>query len=392
MSAFLLSPAPDAISLAGGLPAPDLFPIEALERAFAGTVREDGRRSLQYSQSNGIPSMRSLIAGRLTTRGISVSDADVVVTSGSLQGLALMGQVLLDPGDLVAVEGPTFTGAFGAWEPRAPRYWAIPVDDHGMQVEVLEDRLRASGERPKFVYVLPTFQNPSGASMPLDRRQRLLNLAHAYDFLLLEDDAYGELWFEDGERVAPIRSLPGADERVVYLGTFSKILAPGLRLAFAAVPSWMTASLVRAKSGMDFHTDAVVQHAVVRLVADDGFSLEEHIAGLRGAYRERRDAMLDALESRLTGQATWVQPGGGFFLWLTLGGGLESTDLLRVAAREGVTFVPGAHFYPNRQAGQSELRLSFSHPSPDRIGVAIERLSIALDSLGQSEESGPGQP
>jgi 2-aminoadipate transaminase len=231
------------------------------------------------------------------------------------------------------------------------------------------------------MYLLPTFQNPMGVTMSLDRRQQVLEIARERDLLIVEDDPYGEFWFDETiGSIPPVRSLPGAEERVVYLGTFSKILAPGFRLAYAVAPPDMIDQLLRAKRGIDFHSDSLLQQAVVRLIRDPDFDLEAHVAAGRELYKERRDAMLDALETTLSG-STWTRPDGGFFLWIDLPEELSGDAVAVAAQAEGVAVLPGSLFYPNADGGANGLRLSFSNATPERIREGIRRLQRAISSV-----------
>ncbi len=375
-------PGSDLVYFAGGLPDPDLFPVEPLADAYAGAIRERSAVALQYGPPMGALPLRELIAERLAGRGIHVGPNEVLVTSGSFQGLNVVGRVLLDDGDLIAVEAPTFMGAFGAWTTHRPRYVTVTVDSEGMEVDALEESLRQSEDRPRFVYVLPTFQNPSGVTLNLERRQRLLEIAERYDLLLVEDDPYGELWFDAGAPPPPpIRALPGAERRVIYLGSFSKILAPGIRLGFAVAEPAVLRRLTKAKFGSDMHTDNVTQYAVVRLCRSRDFDLEAHVDAMRAAYRERRDAMLDALEARFPSDARWTRPTGGFFIWCDLPGDVSAQTLLGAARAEGVNFVPGDDFYPGGAGGRSSIRLSYSNVSPRRIEQGVDRLARALQRV-----------
>jgi 2-aminoadipate transaminase len=372
----------DLIGFGGGQPAAESYPLEALERAFSRAIVQDGRHVLPYGPSQGLPALRELVAERLSRRGINTTPENVVITTGSLQGLHLIGRITLDPGDTIVTEAPTFMGALTAWEQQQPSYLTVPVDEHGMVVDVLEQALEASPVRPKFVYLLPTFQNPSGVSLTPSRRHRLLDLAREHDLLIIEDDPYGEFWFDEGaERVPPLRSLPGAEDHVVYLGTFSKILAPGIRLAYAVVRPELVSALTRAKRGVDFHTDTLLQQAVVHLVRDGDFDLEAHIAAGRRLYKERRDAMLDALEATFPSDTRWTQPGGGFFMWIDLPDGVSGDAVAAAAMAEGVAVFPGSIFYPNRDGGSNGLRLSYSNATPERIRAGIERLKRGVAAV-----------
>jgi 2-aminoadipate transaminase len=307
-----------------------------------------------------------------------------MVTTGSIQGLHLIGRVLLDSGDWIITEAPTFMGALAAWEAEQPRFLTIPVDQAGMRVDLLEERLRETEQKPKFVYLLPTFQNPSGVSMSLERRRHLLELAETYGFLIIEDDPYGEFWFDgDHEPIPPLRSLPNAAEHVVYLGTFSKILAPGLRLAYAVAKPELIKVLVRAKRGVDFHSDSLAQQGVVRLVRDSEFDLEAHVRTARREYRARRDAMLDALEVTFAAGALWTRPAGGFFLWLDFAQQVSGEAVAAAALAEGVAVLPGGLFYPNADGGQHAVRLSFSNAEPERIVEGVRRLQRGVAAVAR---------
>lgn len=365
----------DLIGFGGGQPASESYPLEALQRAYSRAILEDGRDVLPYGPTAGLPALREIVVERLARRGIKADPENVVILTGSLQGLHLVGRITLDFGDTIVTEAPTFMGALAAWEHQQPRYLTIPVDAHGMLVDALERALPSAHRKPRFVYALPTFQNPSGVSLTQHRRQDLLDLANEHDLLIIEDDPYGEFWFDEGaEPMRPLRSLPGSEERVVYCGTFSKILAPGVRLAYCVAPQDMVDLLLRAKRGVDFHTDTLLQQAVVHLVRDPEFDLEAHVASNRRLYRERRDAMLDSLEDTFSADAKWTRPSGGFFLWVDLPHGVSGEAVARAAMTEGVAVFPGGIFYPNGDGGSNGLRLSFSNASPERIREGIRRL------------------
>ncbi len=367
----------DMIGFGGGQPASESYPLEALNRAYSRAILQDGRSVLPYGESGGLPALREIVAERLGRRGIRIGPENVLILTGSLQGLHLVGRITLDHGDTIVTEAPTFMGALAAWEHQQPNYLTIPVDDHGIVVEGLEEALRlGKGNRqPKFIYVMPTFQNPSGVSLSLHRRQRLVEIAEEHDLLIVEDDPYGEFWFDERTgSVPPIRSLAGTEERVVYLGTFSKILAPGLRLAYAVASPDTIALLSRAKRGIDFHSDTLLQQAVVHLVRDTEFDFEAHVAQCRALYKARRDAMLDSLEAVFSSETKWTRPGGGFFLWMDLPHGVSGDAVAAAAQAEGVAVFPGPIFYPNHDGGSNGLRLSYSNASPERIREGIERL------------------
>jgi 2-aminoadipate transaminase len=372
----------DLIGFGGGQPATEAYPLEAFQRAFSRAILDDGRVALPYGQTQGILPLRQIVADRLARKGIVTGPENVIILTGSISGLHLVGRITLDHGDTIVTEAPMFMGALAAWEHQQPRYLTIPVDDHGMQLDALAAGLKTAERPPKFVYLLPTFQNPMGVSMSADRRQRVLDIAREQDLLLVEDDPYSEFWFDEGGgAIPPIRSLPGAAERVIYLGTFSKTLAPGFRLAYAVAPHDMIDVLLRAKRGLDFHTDTLLQQAVVRLLRDPDFDFEAHIAAGRQLYRERRDTMLDTLETTFSGELTWTRPAGGFFLWLDLPEGLSGEEVARAALAEGVAVLPGSIFYPNGDGGFNGIRLSYSDTSPERIREGIRRLQRAVSAV-----------
>jgi 2-aminoadipate transaminase len=367
------------ISFGGGQPAEELYPLQAFQRAYSRAILEDGRQVLPYGSSDGLVALREIVAERLARRGLIVGPENVLILAGSLQGLHLVGRITLDPGETILTEAPTFMGALMAWEHLQPRYLTVPVDEHGMVLEALEETLARSEERPRFVYLLPTFQNPSGVSMTFNRRRRMLEIAREQDLLVIEDDPYGEFWFDEGTRsTPPLMTLPGAMDHVVYLGTFSKILAPGIRLAYAVGNLEIIGLLSRAKRGVDFHSDTLLQQAVVHLIRDPGFDFEAHVASARQVYKERRDSMLDALEDTFSSDLRWTRPSGGFFLWVDLPKHLSGLHVARAAQAEGVGVFPGAIFYPNHDGGSNSLRLSYSNADPERIRRGIQRLQRGI--------------
>jgi 2-aminoadipate transaminase len=373
----------DLIGFGGGQPASESYPLEALQRAYSRAILEDGREVLPYGATAGLPALREIVAERLAQRGIQPDPQNVVILTGSLQGLHLVGRITLDFGDTIITEAPTFMGALAAWEHQQPRYLTVPVDAHGMVVDALERALPTAQRKPRFIYSLPTFQNPSGVSLAPHRRQQLLDLANEHDLLIIEDDPYGEFWYDVGaDPIRPLRSMPGSEERVIYCGTFSKILAPGVRLAYCVAPHEMVDLLLRAKRGLDFHTDTLLQQAVVHLVRDPEFDLEAHVAANRQLYGERRDTMLDSLEDTFSAETKWTRPSGGFFLWVDLPHGVSGDAVAQAAMAEGVAVFPGAIFYPKGDGGSNGLRLSFSNASPELIREGIRRLYRGVAAVG----------
>lgn len=364
---------PDIISLAGGLPAPELFPVEEYRAAFDLVLREHGATALQYSVTEGYPPLRQLLAERLGGFGIRCTANDILITNGSQQALDLLSKILIDPDDEVVVENPSYLGALQAFDSYEARYVIVPMDDDGMQTERLEDIL--ADHRAKFIYALPNFQNPSGRTMSLERRKQLVEIAQKHHLPVIEDDPYGELRYEG----TPLPSLKSLDSQgnVIYLGTFSKILAPGFRLGWiVATDPALYEQLVQAKQPADLHSASAPQMATYE-VAKNGF-IEKHVQKIIATYKERRTALLDAMEVHFPPEASWVKAEGGLFVWVMLPEGIDTRELLVEAVNdESVAFVPGQSFHADH-SGQNTLRLNFSMMAPDRIEEGVERLGRAI--------------
>src|SRR5579864_8416966 len=375
---------PDIISFGGGLPAPDVFPVKRFEEACHKVLSEHGAQALQYGTTEGYQPLREMIAKNLARYRIVASAENVLITSGSQQALDLIGKLLINPGDKVLVEAPTYLGALQAFNVYGAEYVPVPSDADGLRTELLEAPLRAG---PKFMYVLPNFQNPGGTTLAEGRRHELVLLADKYGIPIIEDDPYGQLRYE-GEHLTPLVVLDRENLRrddgysignVIYLSTFSKTLAPGLRLGWIVAPPEVIAKLVQLKQGADLHTSTFVQ-IVAHEVARDNF-LDEHVKLIRRVYRERRDVMFEALTKYFPPEVTWTRPKGGLFLWVTLPEGADAQKLFEAAVRENVAFVPGDCFYaPNghQEEGRRHMRLNFSAASPEQIREGIRRLSIAV--------------
>lgn len=366
----------DVLSLAGGLPSPSHFPIDEVAEATARVMAADGVRALQYGPTDGLPELRDWVAASRP----GAKAEHVIVTSGSQQGLDLVAKVLLDPGDAVAVGAPSYMGALRAFDAYQATYLTIDLDDEGMLPDALESVL---AKRPKFLYVIPDFDNPVGSRMSLARRKALLEIAERYDVLIVEDAPYRELRF-DGEALPTLFDL--APERVVHAGSLSKTLAPGLRLAWLILPEAMVGVIERAKQAADLHTSTFTQSVAVDLLTRG--TLEARLPALRTHYRKQRDALADALERHVDAQALrFTRPPGGMFLWAQLNDGWDATELLRLAVEHGVAFVPGQPFYANGGPA-STLRLSHSLPSPDQFDVGAQRIAAAMEAyratLGQA--------
>jgi 2-aminoadipate transaminase len=378
-----LTEQPDIISFGGGLPGPEVFPIERVQEACARVMEDSGRLALQYSTTEGYRPLRELIARHTARYGILIEPEHVQLTSGSQQALDLIGKVFINQGDHLLVERPTYLGALQAWRPYQAEYACVAMDNDGMLMDEVEQEIRGG---PKFIYALPNFQNPSGVTLSLDRRQRLIELADHYGVPILEDDPYGQLRYE-GEHLPSLVSLDarlhatdGAPYRgnVIYISTFSKTLAPGLRLGWVIAPEEVIQRLVTAKQGTDLHT-ATLNQMVAFEVARGGF-LDQHIKIIRATYRERRDAMLHAMDRHFPDGVTWTKPKGGLFLWVTLPPDLDAAAVLKAAVSQKVAFVPGAPFFSDG-TGHNTARLNFSYSKPELIEEGIRRLGGVLKSM-----------
>ena len=376
-----LTQQPDLISFAGGLPAPEMFPIEQVRAAADIVLTEVGASALQYSTTEGYAPLRELIVRQMARYGIKVGIDNVVITSGSQQALDLIGKLLINSGDRILTENPSYLGALQAFTAYQAQYVTVPIDDDGLQVAHLESALRSG---PKFMYILPNFQNPAGVTLSLTRRYDLIALAEEYGIPIVEDDPYGQLRYE-GEHLKPLVVLDseylgcegdgGYTGNVIYTSTFSKTLAPGLRLGWIVAPKDVVFKLVQMKQGTDLHTSTFDQ-MVAYQVARDGF-LDQHIRTIRETYGHRRDVMLNAMAEFFPAEVRRTRPHGGLFLWATTPESIDTADLLKDAIAQKVAFVPGYSFHPNG-GGHNTMRLNFSNANDDQIVEGIRRLSVAI--------------
>jgi len=369
-----LTQQPDVISFAGGLPAPELFPIREFKEACAYILEHDGARALQYGPTDGYPPLKEFLVEKMQKYGVPAEMENVLITNGSQQALDLIGKVFINRGDVIVTEAPTYLGALQAWNLFGPRYVTVPSDDDGMQVDKLEEILRR--EKVKFIYVLPNFHNPAGVTLAEERRYRLVEIAGKYGVPIIEDDPYGELRFE-GRDLVPIIVLH--KENVIYLSTFSKTLAPGIRLGWVTAPGRVIDRLIMAKQAADLHTSTFVQ-MVANDICQRGI-LKRHVQLIRKVYKERRDVMLAAMEEFFPEGVTWTRPQGGMFLWVRLPEKVDAAKLLRVALEEKVAYVPGSSFYPNEDGGFNAMRLNFSYCPTETIVEGIRRLGNALKKV-----------
>jgi 2-aminoadipate transaminase len=375
-----LTQQPDIISFAGGLPAPEVFPTEAIQKACTQVLQTAGKQALQYSTTEGYLPLRKIIAEWSSRYGIHVEPDNILITSGSQQGLDLIGRLFLNRGDSIVVESPTYLGALQAWNAYGAQYIAVPIDDEGMRVEQLEKALQRN---PKFIYVLPNFQNPAGVTLPEERRRELVRLADQYGVPIVEDDPYGKLRYE-GEHVPPVLVMDNRlaaengnhyQGNVIYLGTFSKILAPGLRLAWIIAPKEVIRKLVQAKQGADLHT-ATFNQFVAYEMARRGV-IDAHIKVIRATYKERRDTMLAAMEEFFPDEVRWTRPAGGMFLWVVAPPYIDTTALSEKAIEKKVAYVPGAAFHTDG-SGHNTMRVNYSFSNPETIREGIQRLGQVL--------------
>ena len=362
---------PGVRSMAGGLPSPDTFPVDALAAACDTVLRTQGREALQYASSEGFLPLREWVVARLGRAGLKTVADQVLITTGSQQGLDLVGKVLIDAGTPVAVEAPTYLGALQAFVPYEPTFASLACDADGPRPEsIAELPRRAPGTR--FAYLLPNFQNPTGLQIPGDRRDALVAAAQTAGVPLVEDNPYGDLWY-DHEPPAPVASR--WPEGCVYLGSFSKVLTPGFRLGYIVAPATLYPKLLSAKQAADLHTPGFNQRVVYEVVKD-GF-LDRHVPTIRDRYRTQRDAMASALTTHLPAGTTWQTPRGGMFFWLRLPEGFDATTLLEKAVDAGVAFVPGAPFFA-ADPDPRTMRLSFVTLSVAQIHDAVAILGRVL--------------
>lgn len=364
-----LTARPEVISFAGGLPAPELFDAEGLREAFDRVLAERPGTVLQYSTTEGDPALRAAVAARLTGKGLPTEAGDLLVTGGSQQGLALLATALLEPGDAVLVENPTYLAALQCFGFAGARVVPVPTDADGVDPVALEEIVLR--ERPKLLYLVPNFQNPTGRTLPPARRRAVAEVAAAHGLWIAEDDPYGELRFE-GDACPPVAALEPAADRTALLGSFSKVMAPGLRLGWMRAPGALLRACVIAKQAADLHTSTVDQAAAARYLADS--DLDAHLERVRTAYRARRDALVGGLAGALPAGSTWNRPEGGMFVWVRLPDGSDATELLRTAITHGVAYVPGAPFFA-AAADPATLRMSFTTHTPREITEGLARLA-----------------
>lgn len=368
----------DIISFAGGLPAAYSFPVPELSAAFETVLREQGAGALQYGISQGYAPLREWIAKRAGSQGITCSADQVIITNGSQQVIDVICRALLNPGDCIAVENPTYLAALQIFQGAQAKLLPVPFDEEGMDVDALATMIKQT--RPKLIYTIPTFHNPTGVTMGTERRRKLARIAAENEVILIEDNPYGELRY-DGETLPAIKSFPGG-EWVMFASTMSKIIAPGLRIGWAVAPAEIIHKMNTVKQMSDVLTNSLTQRAVYQYVTS--FDLDAHIMDIVEKYREQRDVMLETMSRTFPQGVSWTVPEGGMFLWVTLPDGVDAAKLLPVAVEEEkVAFVPGSPFYAD-ETGSNTMRLNFSNATPEIIREGIGKLGALLTrSIGK---------
>lgn len=369
--------APEMISFAGGMPDPETFPVEIIREISSEVLSRDGGRVLQYGITEGYPPLRESIAGRMRGKGMDVSEDDVLVVSGSQQVIDLMGKVFIDPKDVIVVSAPTYLTALTGFGTYQASFETVPLDEDNMRLDLFEERMKRfakTSDQPKIVYVLPNFHNPAGVTMPEANRRRLVDMASEYDFIILEDDPYGELRYV-GEDIKPMKAFDD-EGRVVYMGTFSKVLSPGLRVGWVLAEPEILKKLIIAKQSTDVCTNVLGQAIAHEYMAKK--LMDKQILKIREIYGRKLRVMLEGMDEFMPEGVTWMKPEGGMFLWVTLPRGLESPTLLEKTLEKKVAFVSGRAFYPDPRDGFGALRLNFSHPADDQITEGLRRLGSVI--------------
>lgn len=373
---FAAASRPDIISLSGGMPDVSLLPQAAVRKAVRAACDDQRAVALQYGSTDGRVETKQVLCDLMRDIGVRCKPADVMITTGAQEALDLIAKTFIDPGDIILAEGPTYLGALQAFSAYEPDVHCIPFDEEGMRMDLLEEELKrigAGNPRLKFLYTIPNFQNPGGVTMVPARRKRLLELSEEYGFMVVEDDPYGRLRY-DGGHVLPLRAL---SDQVIYLGTVSKVFAPGLRTGWIVAPRSVLAKINLVKQGTDLCGSAFNQVTVEHYFTDTPWrrTLQKFVK----TYRTRRDAMLKALEQYFPPEATWTHPEGGFFVWVTLPSYVDTGSMLSEALEAGVTYTPGDGFFPNASAGQNCMRIAFCYESPENIEEAIRRLAAVIE-------------
>ena len=369
-----LTTMPEIISFAGGLPAPELFPTEDLKKVDEAVLTKEGRAALQYGTTEGYTPLREQIAGRMKKSFmVDCTPENIVITSGSQQGLSLLAQIFLNPGDVVLVESPTYLGAINAFKLCGPEFVEVPTDDKGIIPEELEKILAKYGDRVRMMYVIPEFQNPTGITWPMERRKAFMDIINRYDFPVLEDDPYGELRF-DGDKVPSLKSMD-TKGNIIFLGSFSKILMPGLRIAWMVADPTIIDKVVKLKQAVDLQSSSFGQRQTSFFI--DMYDLDAHVAKIKELYKKRRNLMCDSMKEYFPEGITFTYPEGGLFTWVTLPEGMDAKELMPKVLAKNVAYVPGGPFYPHG-GNANHFRLNYSNMPEERIVEGIKRLAEVL--------------
>ncbi len=368
-----LTEMPDIISFAGGLPAPELFPIDKMEKISSKVLREDGKAALQYSTTEGYVPLRDIIAKqRMSVAGVKASIDNIMITSGSQQGLEFSAKIFIDKGDIIICESPSYLGALNAFKAYQPTFVEIPMDDDGMKVDELEAALIKYPDA-KMIYTIPDFQNPSGKTMSVERRKKVAKLAKQYSIPVLEDGPYSELAFE-GNVNPSIKSFD-EDGYVIYLGTFSKTFCPGLRIGWVCADPEILQKYIIVKQGADLQCSTISQREIALFMKE--YDLNEHINNIKEIYKRRRDVMLDSIEKYFPSEVKYTRPKGGLFTWVQINENLDAAKILEEALKYKVAFVPGGSFFPNG-GNLNHFRLNYSNMNEELIVEGMKRLGNVL--------------
>jgi len=367
-----LTERPEVISFAGGLPAPELFPIEEMKVVSRKVLEEMGQAALQYSATEGYPPLRKAITERMKVFGIESDPDEILITSGSQQGLDFCAKIFIDPGDVVVVESPSYLGAINAFKAYQCNFVEVPTDQDGMLMEDLENVLKNT-PNVKYIYVIPDFQNPTGKTWSVERRKAFMALANQYDVPVVEDNPYGELRFE-GEIPPSLKSMD-PENRVIFLGTFSKTFTPGLRMGWVLAEKSILEKFILVKQGADLQTNSMTQRELAMFL--EMYDLDAHIEKIKNVYRKRRDIMLKTMEETFPEGVTWTYPNGGLFTWVEFPEHINTRDLMVEAIKKNVACVPGGSFYPNG-GRENAIRVNYSNMPEDRIVEGIKRLAEVI--------------
>jgi len=368
----IIAAKPGTISFAGGLPAPELFPSEDLREVVNGLLNDKAGQALQYGATLGYQPLREKVAKLMEREGVKATADNIIITAGSQQGLSLSGMLFLDKDDVIIAESPSYLGALSAFKPTESQVVSVACDGGGMLMDDLE-RVLAETPNARMIYVIPNFQNPTGKTWTMERRQKLIELANKYDLPVIEDNAYGELRYE-GERIPSIASID-TEGRVVHLGSFSKILAPGLRVGWISASPELILKFELLKYGADLQPNELVEMMIDGYLGS--FSLDEHLKKIKAEYKARRDLMIDVIRNEFPTEAKWYYPEGGMFVWIELPERINTRELLKKAVDKGVAFIPGGSFYPNGGI-EYAFRINFSNMKSDKIVQGMKILAELL--------------